>query len=163
MTKRQGIERIKPGPKPIEVPLEKIADWAQVGFRWSDIAVELEVTDRTLRRYRAVNPQIDRAYEKGLARMRRSLRSKQYEIAMKGNVTMLIWLGKNELEQADKKDTRSLHIHANADSQDALSALSTEELKERIAVLREMRALEDVIDIEGGDDSVPSLPGSSED
>ena len=162
MTKRQGIERIKPGPKPIEVPLEKIADWAQVGFRWSDIAVELEVTDRTLRRYRAVNPQIDRAYEKGLARMRRSLRSKQYEIAMKGNVTMLIWLGKNELEQADKKDTRSLHIHANADSQDALSALSTEELQERIAVLREMRALEDVIDIEG-DTDVPSLPGSSED
>jgi len=82
---------------------------------------------------------------------------------MKGNVTMLIWLGKNELEQSDKKDTRSLHIHANADSQDALSALSTEELQERIAVLREMRALEDVIDIEGGDDPVPSLPGSSED
>ena len=154
---------MKPGPKPIEVSADKISDWAHTGFRWSDIAAELDISARTLRRYRAVNPGIDHAYQKGLARMRRSLRSKQYEIAMKGNVTMLIFLGKNELDQADKKDTRSLHIHANADSQDALSSLSTEELQERIAVLREMRALEDVIDIEGGDDDVPSLPGSSED
>ena len=163
MTKRKTTPLLKRGPKLIEVDESKIADWAQIGFRWADIAVELEMTSRTLRRYRATNPLIDRAYEKGLARMRRSLRSKQYEIAMKGNVTMLIWLGKNELGQADKKDTRSLHLHANADTQDALSALNTEELQERLAVLREMRALEDVIDIEGGEDSVPSLPGSTED
>jgi len=152
-----------PTLNPLEIDADKVADWAQEGFRWPDIAVELDISARTLRRYRAVNPLIDRAYEKGLARMRRCLRSKQYAIAMKGNVTMLIWLGKNELDQSDKKDTRSLHIHANADSQDALSALSTEELQERIAVLREMRALEDVIDIEGGDDDVPSLPGSTQD
>jgi len=31
-----------------------------------------------------------------------NLLMKQYEIAMKGNVSMLIWLGKNELNQSDK-------------------------------------------------------------
>lgn len=31
-----------------------------------------------------------------------SLRSKQFEIAMSGNVTMLIWLGKQYLGQSDK-------------------------------------------------------------
>lgn len=33
-----------------------------------------------------------------------SLRRKQYTTAMEGNVTMLIWLGKNILKQKDKSD-----------------------------------------------------------
>jgi hypothetical protein len=36
--------------------------------------------------------------------MRVNLRKKQYEVAMNGNVSMLIWLGKNELGQADKHE-----------------------------------------------------------
>lgn len=34
--------------------------------------------------------------------MRVNLRKKQYDVAMAGNVSMLIWLGKNELGQKDK-------------------------------------------------------------
>lgn len=34
--------------------------------------------------------------------MRVNLKRKQYDVAMAGNVTMLIWLGKNELGQSDK-------------------------------------------------------------
>lgn len=162
MTKRQGVEKMKPGPKPIEIDGDKIADWAHVGFRWPDIATELGISVRTLSRYRAVNPYIDKAYQKGLARMRRSLRSKQYEVAMKGNVTMLIWLGKNELDQADKKDSRSLHLHTNTADAEQISALAemdTKELQERLATLREMKALENIIDIEVNTDE-PSLPGA---
>ncbi len=33
-----------------------------------------------------------------------SLRRKQYEIAMSGNTTMLIWLGKQALGQSDKQE-----------------------------------------------------------
>lgn len=36
------------------------------------------------------------------ARGRISLRRKQFETAMKGNVTMMIWLGKQILKQSDK-------------------------------------------------------------
>jgi hypothetical protein len=36
------------------------------------------------------------------ARGRISLRRKQFETALKGNVTMMIWLGKQILNQADK-------------------------------------------------------------
>lgn len=36
---------------------------------------------------------------------KRSLRRKQYDLAMKGNVTLLIWLGKQRLGQADKQQT----------------------------------------------------------
>jgi len=82
--------------------------------------------------------------------MRRSLRAKQYQIAMAGSVAMLIFLGKNELGQADKRDDRSLHVHVEADAQDALSALSIEELRERLSTLHEIAALEEgAIEIEG--------------
>jgi len=35
-----------------------------------------------------------------------SLRRAQYELAMKGNCTMLIWLGKQHLEQSDKYEAK---------------------------------------------------------
>lgn len=34
-----------------------------------------------------------------------NLFKKQYDVAMQGNVSMLIWLGKNLLNQSDKQDT----------------------------------------------------------
>ena len=37
--------------------------------------------------------------------MRVNLRKKQYDVAMAGNVSMLIWLGKNELGQSDKNES----------------------------------------------------------
>lgn len=37
--------------------------------------------------------------------MRVNLLKKQYDVAMSGNVTMLIWLGKNELGQTDKQES----------------------------------------------------------
>jgi hypothetical protein len=36
--------------------------------------------------------------------LRINLLKKQYDVAMAGNVSMLIWLGKNELGQSDKQD-----------------------------------------------------------
>lgn len=36
--------------------------------------------------------------------MKLKIAGKQYEMAMKGNVAMLIWLGKNELGQTDKNE-----------------------------------------------------------
>lgn len=42
------------------------------------------------------------ATQKGKANGKQSLRRKQYEVAMKGNSSMLIWLGKQWLGQTDK-------------------------------------------------------------
>lgn len=36
--------------------------------------------------------------------MRINLLKKQYDVAMSGNVSMLIWLGKNQLGQSDKQE-----------------------------------------------------------
>lgn len=43
------------------------------------------------------------AIKRGRERGRMSLKRKQYELAMAGNVTMLIWLGKQLLGQSDKQ------------------------------------------------------------
>ena len=52
------------------------------------------------------NPENDSLYrqaiEKGKANGKQSLRRKQYEVAIKGNSSMLIWLGKQWLGQTDK-------------------------------------------------------------
>ena len=37
-----------------------------------------------------------------------ALRKKQFDIAMQGNVQMLIWLGKQYLEQSDKQELQNV-------------------------------------------------------
>ena len=44
------------------------------------------------------------AYQRGLQRGKLSIRRKQYELAMAGDKTMLIWLGKQLLGQKDRHD-----------------------------------------------------------
>ena len=48
--------------------------------------------------------------ERGRAQGKQSLRRMQHQVAMKGNVKMLIWLGKQVLGQTEKIDT---NVNAN--------------------------------------------------
>ncbi len=43
------------------------------------------------------------------------LRRKQFEVAMSGNVSMLIWLGKNRLGQSDKQEIKAVEARPNED------------------------------------------------
>ena len=45
------------------------------------------------------------AYDQGIAEGDVSLRRAQYDSAMKGKTGMLVWLGKNRLQQVDKVET----------------------------------------------------------
>ena len=58
--------------------------------------------------------------------MRGSLRAKQFELAMRGNPTMLVWLGKQELGQTDRQQVSGHFEHEHVD----LSRLSDEQLHE---------------------------------
>ena len=75
---------------------EKVKELASKGNTISEIAADLDCSEALL--YRRFASDI----EKGRNRMKASLRRRQYEVADKGNVTMLIWLGKQELGQTDK-------------------------------------------------------------
>ena len=48
-------------------------------------------------------------YKKNMNHGRTSLRRSQWSLADKGNPTMLIWLGKQHLDQRDKSDVASTH------------------------------------------------------
>jgi hypothetical protein len=80
----------------LELDEDQIEKLAAIMCTMEEIASVVECSVDTLeRRYAEV---IKRGRERG----KMSLKRKQYETAMKGNVSMLIWLGKQHLGQRDK-------------------------------------------------------------
>lgn len=74
--------------------------------------------------------------KKGRERGRMSLKRKQYEVAMGGNVTMLIWLGKQLLDQSDKINQTSMHtIEQIREVNDLPKEEKLKRLKSAIALL----------------------------
>lgn len=65
--------------------------------------------------------------ENGRASGKMSLKRKQWEVAMSGNVTMLIWLGKIQLGQVEQVrqviDQRNLNVNANVESSEVKEIL----------------------------------------
>jgi AraC-like DNA-binding protein len=81
--------------KPIDI--KAVEALAGLGLGMRDITHVLGVHERTLQRRFAG------ALQKGRASVKSSLLRRQFEIAMGGNVTMLIWMGKQLLGQSDKR------------------------------------------------------------
>jgi hypothetical protein len=73
-----------------------VADAASAGSPDREIAALLGVSERTVRR------RFGRVLTKKRAERRLALRKAQWTTAMAGNPAMLIWLGKQELEQMDQ-------------------------------------------------------------
>lgn len=66
--------------------------------------------------------------KEGRAFRRMSLKREQYKAAMAGNITMLIWLGKNDLGQSDKID-QNIQTHLSLDRNDERFKIALEEVK----------------------------------
>ena len=79
----------------IEKQVEKLASY---GLTNKEIAEALGFDDSTLKR------KFENFLTKGKANLKQRLKRKQIDVALAGNVSMLIWLGKNYLGQADKLD-----------------------------------------------------------
>ena len=91
------------------VDVKELENLAMIGCTVEEIGGILGISHDTItRRYASV-------LEKGRMRRNKSLRGKQFELAMKGDRTMLIWLGKQVLGQSDKT-----HITAKTDRLDEL-------------------------------------------
>lgn len=89
-----------------------------------EICSLLGTTDKTLNKWckRIYNMDFSECYKKYSDGGKMSLRRKQKEVALKGNVSMLIWLGKNILGQSenpetsnDQEDTQSYFEEAGLD------------------------------------------------
>lgn len=76
-----------------EITIQKLSSY---GLTNKEIAEALGYDDNTLKR------NFEIFLIKGRANLKERLKRKQISVAMQGNVTMLIWLGKQYLGQAEK-------------------------------------------------------------
>jgi len=90
MTKKRG-----PGRPRLELDERQIHELASINCSLAEIAAVMDCAVSTLENYQEV---IEKARNTG----KQSLKRKQWEVAMSGNVTMLIWLGKIQLGQRDQ-------------------------------------------------------------
>ena len=79
----------------IEKQVEKLASF---GLTNKEIAEALGYDDTTLKR------KFENFLIKGKANLKQRLKRKQIQVALGGNVSMLIWLGKQYLDQKDKME-----------------------------------------------------------
>lgn len=102
-----------------------VIDLLKIGSSAAEVCAVLGISDRTLRKQVLNDHNMEWAEfaRCGKAKGRNMLRSKQFEVAMDGDKTMLIWLGKQRLGQAEKQETR--HTITNID----VKSLSDEDLE----------------------------------
>lgn len=86
-----------------EVDPETVVKLASIGCSMREIAMVVGVSTSTISR------RFQNEYEEGRANLNVRLRKKQVEIALAGNTTMLIWLGKQLLDQSDKQENRNFN------------------------------------------------------
>ena len=92
-------------PKKIIDP-EQIRSLARLGCTWDEIASVLQIARGTFSA-RMKEKKYREAYDRGIAEGNTSLRRAQYDSAVGGNASMLIWVGKNRLGQADRIETQN--------------------------------------------------------
>ena len=84
-----------------QLDLKAIENMASIGCTNTEIALISDCSVDTVTRRCAD------IVSKGRARGRATLRRLQWQLATKGNATMLIWLGKNTLGQSDQIKTEN--------------------------------------------------------
>lgn len=81
-----------------EINLKQLEKLAEINCSYEEMSSILEVDERTLSRNYV------QVIKKGRDKGKMSLKRKQWEVAMGGNVSMLIWLGKQILGQTDRNE-----------------------------------------------------------
>jgi len=92
------------GRPPVQLDLRQVEELARIGCTEQDMAAVLGVSVDTIQRRKRSCDEFCGVIEKGQASLRNSLRRLQVKKALEGNVTMLIWLGKQLLGQSDRHD-----------------------------------------------------------
>lgn len=91
-----SLGRVNNGRTPKKIDADTVRALASVFCTMKQIALICKCSVDTLeRRFADV-------IKEGRAQAQQSLLKKQFDVAMNGNVSMLIWLGKQHLEQSEK-------------------------------------------------------------
>ena len=100
--------KTKMGRPRIEIDYQSAEKLASLHCTGEEIAAFLGVDYKTLERAirRDLKLTFGEWYKRHSAKGKVSLRRKQFEVAMSGNATMLVWMGKQVLEQSDKTEEK---------------------------------------------------------
>jgi len=134
---------------------EKPIDWVQfeklcaMFCTHEEICAWFQITPKTLetRCKKQYGQTFYKVYKEKSAMGKASLRRKQMELAMRGDKTMLIWLGKNNLGQVDSIE------HRIALEEQKVKALSTDELIAQAKEVLPLLVIDKPKDGSGGDQS----------
>lgn len=106
---------------------DQVKSLAGINCSYEEMAAVLRCSEDTLqRRYAAV-------IKEGRSTGRMSLKRKQWEMAMGGNITMLIWLGKQLLGQTDK---REYEVQAQTKSEVEIKPESLDRIQKLVDAIR---------------------------
>lgn len=86
---------------------KQVEKLGSMGCTQSEAAGFFEISLDTFKRRLKDQPGVREAWDRGKEKGRVELRQAQWDLAKKGNVAMLIWLGKQLLGQKDKSDFSS--------------------------------------------------------
>jgi len=110
-TKPKG-KRKRAGRPRIEFDLAAVEGLGRIGATAVEMAHILPASQSTIEhRLADRESRFSKAYQRGRCLLKGSLRRKQIEVAMAGNVTMLIWLGKQQLSQTDRAEHMVEHLN----------------------------------------------------
>lgn len=108
VTKKKAAKktRKKTGRKKIEIDWKEFDKLCALGCLLEEIAAWFDCSDDTIERRVKEDHGIRFAeyYRQKRGKGDIALRRKQMQVALKGDKTMLIWLGKNRLGQTDRRD-----------------------------------------------------------
>lgn len=98
--------------KKLDIDATQVEQLAQIGATNIEIGQILGCSEATIR------GRFCEELAKGRANRKTRLRKKQFDVAMQGNCTMLIWLGKQELGQQERVE----NVNINHDVEDLEAA-----------------------------------------
>jgi len=123
----------------IEIDYKQVEQLAAMQCTDEEIAAVLGVERSSISKRKKADKEFFTAYKKGKERGKASLRRMQFKAAEGGNATMLIWLGKQYLDQSDKTQQEiSGPAGKPVQMQVDLSSLSVEELRTLDAIQRKV-------------------------
>lgn len=92
--------------KAYTIDLEEVYRLARNMLGQSDIAIKMGFSPQAFATYIEQRPEILEEIERGQSDTRNDLRRVQLDLAMSGHPSMLMWLGKQYLGQADKHEQK---------------------------------------------------------
>lgn len=91
--------------------LEQVRMLGSLDCTYEEMGFAIGVTERTIANYmKDKEGAFFIAYKKGQTEVKRSLRRNQIKKALNGDNTMMIWMGKQMLDQAEKIDNRNTDV-----------------------------------------------------